>query len=199
MRLAKCKVHSPLTVLITTPVSVTSCNGITAARVWFHTNPLSGSKISGIYGMKLTMVSNHSEVNCWFEIAIYNPKKSEQSRTNTIRNVPDVVDPKFILGNRIFELKYSSDGVRLSWPWQRWSCRLAEPSDCDWGRRIGLSRAKEHRCNGSFFEEDSEIWSHLSPGDCIAVLAFCKVDGIHTCTRKRALLKFWEYFDPQTS
>lgn len=46
------------------------------------------------------------------------------------------------------------------------------------------------------FGYDHELWSYLSPGDRIAVLAVAQFPAWRN-HGKAARLKFWEFFDPQ--
>jgi hypothetical protein len=194
MRLADCKVESPLTRFISTRISIYGYSNETLrSHVWFHTNPLTASDISRIWGMQLTTISRAlgsynsgiTDSGSWFEIAIFSPKNQGQSQLASPSEMPSSiteVHPEFtILGGVDFAIKYRADGEALTWISHNNSGGEREATRYD-----GLVYGSRH-----------ELWSYLSPGDCIAVLACCK-DG-RLCTGERALLKFWEHFDLRTS
>jgi hypothetical protein len=191
MRLADCKVHSPLTLFTNNKFIITS-SGVLNSHIWIHTNPLSALEISKIWGMQLTTVSANQRsqqadqnIGCWswFEIAIYTPKSEErrQPGSDATRVNRNITRTGFDIGNRVFELKYRPNGKGLSWISHR-------------NETMGY---KVHRYDGFLFGAHQSLWSQLSPGDCIVVLACCKFQG-WSCKGERALLKFWEYLDPQS-
>jgi hypothetical protein len=188
MRLAGCKVDSSLTRFIST--DFIDSGGGTNSKVWFHTSALSSLDISRIWGLQLTTVSHGYGVNPrrWIEVAIYSPKNSGQSHNNGplelasgTKVLPELTFP----GDNVFSIKIRSDGKALKW--------ISHLLDVD-------QRGSE--CyDGFVFGNEHELWTHLSPGDCIAVLVCCKhqQNGNRTwqmCTGEKALLKFWEYFIP---
>jgi hypothetical protein len=186
MRLSDCKIESPLSTYESTEFAITS-QGPLNSKAWFHTKPLSVIDISRIWGMQLfTMSTNQGWISnpnsgcwSWFEVAIYRRKPPPGENAEWMLTRPDF---SIRLGNEEYVVRCRLNGEPLSW--------LSHRNE-EYRREVRIY-------DGRVFGSDHELWSFLSPGDCIVVLAFCQFPG-WSCKGGEALLRFWEYFEPQRS
>ena len=176
---------SRLTILSETDLVVGS-SGPLKSKTWFRSDPLTVQDIDKIWGFQLSTFSTNQgwvgdpNAGCWswFEVAIYTPKSDD-----TVINLGQrLTRPDLTVGDDTYILKTSTHGKECTWV----------------SHRNSLYQRAFHSYDGDIFGCGHEIWSYLSPGDCIVVLACCQF-GAWSCKGKGAALTFWEYYDPRNA
>jgi hypothetical protein len=90
--------------------------------------------------------------------------------------------PTFKVDEEIFGVKLGPDGMPLRWLSHRNKKYHTEPTPYA----------------GPAFGPDHELWSHVSPGDRLAVIGCCQFPA-WSCIGKDAHLTTWLYYDPESS